>query len=33
VTRVFVDKGDHGLRRRDEEVAAIVTAWVLALRA
>jgi len=33
VTHVFVDKGDHGLRRRDEEVAAIITAWVLALRA
>jgi predicted alpha/beta-hydrolase family hydrolase len=31
VTRVLVDNGDHGLRRRDEEVAAIVAAWVLAL--
>jgi predicted alpha/beta-hydrolase family hydrolase len=31
VTRVFVDNADHGLRRRDEEVAAIVAAWVLAL--
>jgi len=31
VTRVFIDKGDHGLRRRDEEVAATVAAWVLAL--
>jgi hypothetical protein len=31
VTHVFVDNGDHGLRRRDEEVAAIVAAWVLAL--
>ena len=31
VTHVFVDNGDHGLRRRDEEVAAIVAAWVLGL--
>jgi bifunctional non-homologous end joining protein LigD len=32
VTRVLVEKGDHGLRRRDEEVATIVASWVLALR-
>jgi uncharacterized protein len=31
VTRVFVDNADHGLRRRDEEVTAIVAAWVLGL--
>jgi predicted alpha/beta-hydrolase family hydrolase len=31
VTHVLVDNGDHGLRRRDDEVAAIVAAWVLAL--
>jgi predicted alpha/beta-hydrolase family hydrolase len=32
VTRVLVEKGDHGLRRRDEEMATIVASWVLALR-
>jgi predicted alpha/beta-hydrolase family hydrolase len=32
VTHVLVDNGDHGLRGRDQEVAAIVTGWVLALR-
>jgi len=32
VTHVFIENGDHGLRRRDGEVAAIVAAWVLALR-
>ena len=31
VTRVFVDNGDHGLRRRDEDVAAIVASWLLSL--
>ncbi len=31
VTHVFVENGDHGLRRRDAEVAAIVSAWVLGL--
>ena len=32
VTHVFCENGDHGLRRRDEEVAAIVAGWVLAFR-
>ena len=32
VTHVFCENGDHGLRRRDEQVAAIVASWVLALR-
>jgi predicted alpha/beta-hydrolase family hydrolase len=32
VTRVFIEGSDHGLRRRDGEVAAAVAAWVLALR-
>jgi hypothetical protein len=31
VTHAYVDNGDHGLRRRDEEVAAVVAAWVLGL--
>ncbi len=31
VTHVFVENGDHGLRHRDAEVAAIVSAWVLGL--
>jgi len=33
VSHVFCDNGDHGLRRRDEEVAAIVSDWVLTLEA
>ncbi len=33
VTHVFVENGDHGLRRRDAEVAAIVSAWILGLDA
>ena len=32
VTLVFVDGGDHSLRRRDGAVAGIVAGWVLALR-
>ncbi len=31
VTHVWIDGGDHGLRRRDVEVAEIVRDWVLAL--
>jgi len=31
VTHVFIEKGDHGLRRRDGDVAAIVRDWVLGL--
>ena len=31
VTHVWLDGGDHGLRRRDSEVAATVSAWLLAL--
>jgi len=31
VTRVFVENADHGLRRRDGEVAELVASWVLAL--
>jgi hypothetical protein len=31
VTHVWLDGGDHGLRRRDDEVAAIVRDWVLGL--
>jgi len=31
VTHVWVDGGDHGLRRRDAEVAAAVRGWVVAL--
>jgi hypothetical protein len=33
VTHVFLDNGDHALRRRDEEVASVVSAWLLALNA
>lgn len=28
VTTVWIDGGDHGLRRRDEEVAEAVVAWM-----
>ncbi len=31
VTHVFLDNGDHGLRRLDKDVAATVSAWVLTL--
>jgi predicted alpha/beta-hydrolase family hydrolase len=31
VTHVWLDGGDHGLRRRDEAVAAAVRDWVLSL--
>jgi predicted alpha/beta-hydrolase family hydrolase len=31
VTHVWIDGGDHGLRRRDAEVAAVVRDWVLSL--
>ncbi len=31
VTHVWIDGGDHGLRRRDDEVAAVVRDWVLSL--
>src|SRR5438067_72996 len=31
VTHVWLDGGDHGLRRRDDEVAAVVRDWVLGL--
>jgi uncharacterized protein len=31
VTHVWVDGGDHGLRRRDDEVADAVRDWLLAL--
>lgn len=31
VTHVWVKGGDHGLRRRDDEVADAVTSWVLSL--
>jgi hypothetical protein len=31
VTHVWLEGGDHGLRRRDDEVAAIVRDWVLSL--
>jgi len=31
VTHFWLDGGDHGLRRRDDEVAAIVKDWVLSL--
>jgi len=31
VTRVFVENADHGLPRRDGEVAELVASWVLAL--
>jgi predicted alpha/beta-hydrolase family hydrolase len=31
VTHVWIDGGDHGLRRRDAEVAEAVASWVLGL--
>ena len=31
VTHVWLEGGDHGLRRRDDEVAAVVRDWVLSL--
>lgn len=31
VTHVWLDGGDHGLRRRDDEVAEVVRDWVLGL--
>ena len=31
VTHVWIDGGDHGLRRKDAEVAEIVRDWVLSL--
>ena len=31
VTHVWLDGGDHGLRRRDAEVAAAVAEWVRSL--
>jgi predicted alpha/beta-hydrolase family hydrolase len=31
VTHVWIDGGDHGLRRRDDEAAAVVRDWVLSL--
>jgi hypothetical protein len=31
VTHVWLDGGDHGLRRRDDQVAAIVRDWVIGL--
>jgi hypothetical protein len=31
VTHVWLDGGDHGLRRKDDEVAAAVRDWVLGL--
>ena len=31
VTHVWIDGGDHGLRRRDAEVSEAVRAWLLAL--
>jgi predicted alpha/beta-hydrolase family hydrolase len=30
VTHVWIDGGDHSLRRRDEQVAAAVADWVAA---
>jgi predicted alpha/beta-hydrolase family hydrolase len=33
VTHVWIEGGDHGLRRRDAHVAAVVRDWVLALPA
>jgi hypothetical protein len=30
VTHVWIEGGDHGLRRRDEEVASIVASWLRA---
>ena len=31
VTHVWLEGGDHGLRRRDDEVAAMVRDWVMSL--
>ena len=31
VTHLWIDGGDHGLRRRDDEVAAAVAEWVASL--
>jgi predicted alpha/beta-hydrolase family hydrolase len=31
VTHVWLEGGDHGLRRRDDDVAAAVTTWLTAL--
>lgn len=31
VTHLWIDGGDHGLRRRDEQVASAVREWILAL--
>jgi predicted alpha/beta-hydrolase family hydrolase len=31
VTHVWIDRGDHGLRRRDNEVATLVKDWITAL--
>jgi len=31
VTHVWIEGGDHGLRRRDDEVAGVVRDWVLSL--
>jgi len=33
VTHAWIEGGDHGLRRKDEEVAVVVAAWVHNLRA
>jgi predicted alpha/beta-hydrolase family hydrolase len=32
VTHVWIEGGDHGLKRRDDEVAAVVSEWVAELR-
>jgi predicted alpha/beta-hydrolase family hydrolase len=32
VTHRWLEGGDHGLRRRDDQVAALVTEWLQALR-
>jgi uncharacterized protein len=31
VTNVWIEGGDHGLRRRDEEVASVVAGWLATL--
>ena len=31
VTHVWIEGGDHGLRRKDDQVASAVAAWVAAL--
>ena len=31
VTHVWIDGGDHGLRKKDSHVAAVVTDWILGL--